>query len=73
MIIFRSSQVSVLKYYIFWSENATDILNKAHKNSIFLQENKVFKIFLMMTLILKNLLKKSVNIAVLVTHHYKVP
>lgn len=46
MIISRSSQVSVLNYYIFWSENASDILNKAHKKAHLFARKQSFQDFL---------------------------
>ena len=55
------SQAPVLKYSIFWSGNATEILKKAYKYSIFGEEIKILKIFLMIAKdeYLKNDLEKK--------------
>ena len=51
----------ILKYFLFWSRNATEILKKAHNNSITWQKVKIFKIFLMITLVFKKDLQKGVK------------
>ena len=61
LITFCSFQAPVLKYFIFWSGNATKNLKKAHQNSISLQKSKFFKIFLMITLVHKKQFSKKVS------------
>ena len=60
-------------FKIFWSRNATQSLHKTRKNSISWQEIKIFKSFLIFTLVLEKYLEQNVSkMALLVNYQQHV-